>query len=101
MSEQIILVDDQLVKHIAGLAKISITEQENAIMTQSITAMLDLINQIKDVPSIESSQYEESVNIEDLADDVENNINHTKHLTTFFPHFKNGYFTVPAFVSQN
>ena len=102
MSSIDIIINAQLVERIAKLAKISVNKDETQSLINSMTSIIDMI---RTIDTIDASSSTHSVHpfvaIEDMADDVVENNDATQHLEEHFPYFKNGYFTVPPFISQD
>ena len=95
-------VDEAMVQRIAHLAKISINTKEASELIGSMTSVLEMIHSIHSLqPNIEPDSVHHVVSIEDMPDDIASAADVTEHLAEHFPYFKDGYFIVPPFVSQD
>ena len=82
----------------AGLARLSITPEEEEKYTSQLSAILDYVDQLQELDiSLNTSQDFAAVHtIEELRADVRDDGRHQSEILTLAPTREDGYFSVPA-----
>lgn len=102
MIDSSLKVDNQLVRHVAKLAKISIHEDEIDQIRDSMINILEMTQQIEEVKSIKDTTFNtEALSVDDLPEDEVVHGNLIDYMNDHFKQFSQGYFRVPTFVSDD
>lgn len=96
-------VTNEVVKKVAKLAKINIHEDEIETLRTSMDNILDMIQQITDVETVNvcPTNHTSTLLIEDVEEDVVVHTDYTNHMNMHFTQFSNGFFQVPNFISED
>lgn len=94
-------IDTQTVHHVAQLARLKISDEENALYAEQLSRILNLMEQLNQCPTDNVSPMSHAVTLRmpEREDRVLNN-NTRSHLLRGTPSHKNGYFCVPKIIVE-
>lgn len=95
------LIDEQVVRHVAGLARLRLTDQEVARFARELAGILDYVAQMNelDISGIEPTEHPHAVsNV--LRDDAVRPSWSSEQATANAPERENGFFKIPKVLDQ-
>jgi aspartyl-tRNA(Asn)/glutamyl-tRNA(Gln) amidotransferase subunit C len=94
-------VTEALVRHVAGLARIDLSEAEVSALLPQLARILGYVEQVREIPCAEDPATQEPVGLETLRADVEGAVLDRRDLIRNAPAHDGAFLVVPRFFEED